>query len=152
RFSLCDLLRACGDVRQTALRRDVPFWRWPGARARAGGWRNATTPKLIGECGGLDCSADRHDLVGVYAIERRHAGKLLRPLADERDAGRAADEDDVVEVRRREPRKRHGVLGDLEAPLHERIDDRLKLPTREAEVEVEVRATHAVRDFPEALL
>ena len=49
---------------------------------------------------GLDRRADGHDLVGVHALVRLLAEELLHGLDDLRHAGHAADQDDLVDLRR----------------------------------------------------
>ena len=98
-----------------------------GQRARlladdAGRRRDAALAHSLGERRGLDRGADRDDLVGVHAVERRRAEERLDALAHERHARRAADEDDLVERRRREARERERVLRDLERAIDERRD------------------------------
>ena len=64
-----------------------------------GGGRDAAAPRDLRERRGLDGGADGDDLVRVHAIERRRAEELLDAAAHERDARRAAHEDDLVERR-----------------------------------------------------
>jgi hypothetical protein len=66
----------------------------------------------------LDRRADRDDLVGVDALVGLLAEDLLAHLLDLRDAGRAADEDDLVDLARVEP----GVLDRLSAGLAEALE------------------------------
>ena len=92
---------------------------------------------VAGEHAGLDRGADRDDLVGVDAAVRLLARELLDLLLDGRHARHAADEDDVVDLRRAL------VLGVVER-LADRGDDALEqvggqlveLGAREAHVEV----------------
>ena len=58
--------------------------------------RSLTSPD---EDPGLDGGADRHDLVGVDALVGLLAEELLHQLLDLRDAGRAADQHDLVDLR-----------------------------------------------------
>ena len=60
---------------------------------------------VAGEHAGLDGGADRDDLVGVDALVRLLAEELLHHLLHHRDARRAADEDDLVDVLRLDARR-----------------------------------------------
>jgi hypothetical protein len=54
-----------------------------------------TSPESTPAC---TAGADGHDLVRVHALVGLLAEELLHRLLDERDARRAADEDDLVDV------------------------------------------------------
>ena len=86
---------------------------------------------------------------GIDAIERRRAEERLDALADERHARRAADEDDLVEGRRREARERERVLGDLERAIDERRDHVVEIAPRHRERVVDRRAAAAVAELLE---
>ena len=86
--------------RQAVRRGDLFVVRFGGerlARGRDGRGRDASAARDLGERRGLDGGADGDDLVGVDAVERRRAEELLDAAPHERDARRAADEDDLVE-------------------------------------------------------
>src|SRR5690606_18786869 len=59
---------------------------------------------LAGEHGGLDGRADGHALIGVDPLVGFLADEVLDGLLDRRDAGRAADEDHLVDLVRLQPR------------------------------------------------
>ena len=119
----------------------------PGGEPRRSG--DAPAARRVREGRGLDRRADRHDLVGVHPVERRGAEKGLDAPTNDRHPRRASDEDRPVELARREPRQGEGVLGHLEGALEERFGHPLELGAREAEGEIEVRASHAKGDFAE---
>ena len=81
---------------------------------------------LAAEHAALDRGADGHGLVGVDALGRFLAEEVLDDLLDLRDAGRAADEDHLVDLARGQPgvleRLAAGLLGLLEQVLDQALE------------------------------
>ena len=75
----------------------------------------------------LERGARRDDLVRVHALVRLLAEELLHRLLHRRHARHAADEDDVVDVRRRELRVGERLAARLERPLDEVAGEHLEL-------------------------
>jgi hypothetical protein len=92
----------------------------------------------------LERGALRHDQIGIDARLGLLAEVLLHHLPHERHAGRAADEDDAVELRRRDSRDTHRVVAHRERTLDERTRELLERRARETEREIERRAGLAV--------
>ena len=84
----------------------------------------------------LDGRADGDDLVRVDALVRLLADQLLDLVDHGRHAGHAADENDVVDRGRLEPRVGERLLGRLDSPLEEIGGQLVQLRARELEVEV----------------
>src|SRR5206468_9642940 len=82
------------------------------------------------EHAGLDRSADRDDLVGVDALVRLLAtAELADELLDHRHAGRAADQDDVIDLRKLDARVLDGKLERAAASIDEVGTHALELGT-----------------------
>ena len=101
---------------------------------------------------GLKRRAARDDQVGVD-VGKRLATKVLRDHSlQKRYPGRAADEDDVVELCRSKARRFHRVFTDVEAARHERLAHVLELLTRQRVVQVQRSAAIAVSELFDAKL
>ena len=85
---------------------------------------------------GLDGGADGDDLVGVDALVGLLAGEALDQVLDGGHAGRAADEDDVVDVGLRQPGVGDGLLERALARLDQVGGELLELGPGELQVEV----------------
>src|SRR5205823_14741162 len=88
------------------------------------------------EHAGLERGADGDDLVGVDAFVRLLADQLLDLFLHRRHAGHAADEDDVVNLRRVETCVGQRLLRRTDRPLEQVGRDLLELRPRELEIEV----------------
>ena len=76
---------------------------------------------------GLHGGAERDDLVGVQLAVRRPAEQLADQAPDERDARRAADQDDLVDLRRLEARVGERLPARLERAIDDRTNQRFEL-------------------------
>ena len=88
------------------------------------------------EHAGLDRGADGDDLVRVDALVRVLADELLHLRLHRGHAGHAADEDDVLDVGRREARVRQRLLRRPDGALEQVVRQLVELRARELEVEV----------------
>ena len=77
---------------------------------------------------GLHRRAERHDFVGIELAMRRLAEELLNALPHERHARRAADQHDLVDLTRGEPRVIERHTAGAERGVHQRA--RSALPAR----------------------
>ncbi len=102
-----------------------------------------------GERGGLDRGADGDDLVRVHAVHGLLGEGLLHAPPHERDAGAAADEDDVVEGVVLEARELERVVAHAEAAVDERHRDLLELRAAHDERDVDRPAARAVAELLE---
>ena len=89
------------------------------------------------EHAGLDGGADGDDLVGVDALVGLLAGELLHEVLHRGHAGRAADEDDVVDLVLGEPGVLDRLLERLAAALEQVGGELLELRARQLLVEVQ---------------
>ena len=80
---------------------------------------------------GLHGGAERDDLVGVQLAVRRPAEQLADQATDERDARRAADEHDLVDLRRAELGVGERLTARLERAVDDRPDERVELRARD---------------------
>src|SRR2546425_944529 len=76
------------------------------------------------------------DLIGFAALVRVLADQLLALRLHRRHAGHAADEDDVVDLRRVEPGVRERLLRRADRTLEQIVCELLELRARELQVEV----------------
>ena len=86
---------------------------------------------VAAERGALERRAGGDDLVRVHALVRLLAEELLHRLLHRGHARHAADEDDVVDVVRRELRVVERLLAGLERPLDEVAREQLELRARQ---------------------
>ena len=91
---------------------------------------------LAGEHRALDRRADRHDFVRVHRAVRLLAEVVLHDFLDLRNARRAADENDLVDVLRLEAGVLERLLHRLERALDQVVHELLELGARERVVEV----------------
>ena len=84
----------------------------------------------------LDRGADGHDLVRVDALVRLLAEELLHDLLHLRHAGHAADQDDLVDLGRREAGVLERLAAGLDGALDQVVDQRLELGARELQRQV----------------
>jgi hypothetical protein len=91
---------------------------------------------LAREHAGLDRRADGDDLVRVHAAVGILAEEALHELLHLRDADRAADQHDLVDVARRDTRVLAGRPHRLERALDQVVDELLELRAREPQVQV----------------
>ena len=80
---------------------------------------------------GLHGGAERDDLVRIQLAVRRPAEQLADQPAHERNAGRAADQHDFVDLRGLQAGVRERLPARLERALDDRPDQRLELGARE---------------------
>ena len=80
---------------------------------------------------GLDRRADRDDFVRVDALVRLLAEELLHDLLHLGHAGHAADEDDLVDLARRQAGVLQRLAAGLDRALDEVVDQRLELGARQ---------------------
>ena len=85
---------------------------------------------LAGEHRALNCRADRHDFVRVHRPVRLLAEEPLDHFLDLRNARRAADENDLVDVLRVEAGVLERLLHRLERALDQVVDELLELGAR----------------------
>ena len=98
------------------------------------------------EDAGLDRGADGDDLVRVHSLVRLLAEELLHDLLHLRHAGHAADEDDLVDLARRQAGILERLLAGLDGALDQVVDQALELGARELDGEV-LRARGIRRDI-----
>ncbi|MNK62765.1 NAD-specific glutamate dehydrogenase [compost metagenome] len=91
---------------------------------------------LTAEDAGLDGGAEGDGLIGVDRLVRLLAEELADGVLHRGDAGRAADEDDLVDVGGLEVRVGHGLTGGPHGGLDEIGGHLLELGARERHVEV----------------
>ena len=89
--------------------------------------RRSTLLDVAGQDRPLDRRADGDDLVGIDPLVRLLAEDLLDDLLDARHAGRAADQDDLVDVGRLELGVFHGLQDRPAAAFEEVIGQLLEL-------------------------
>src|SRR5215203_1636563 len=85
---------------------------------------------------GLDGGAYGHDLIGVDALVRLLARDLLDLLLNGRDAGGAADEDNLVHLALAKPRVLHCLAHRTGRRLHKVRGELVELRTAKREIEV----------------
>src|SRR5579875_1047136 len=85
---------------------------------------------------GLDCRADRHDLVGIDRAVGLPAEEGLHRLDHLGHARLSADQDDLVDLARLEPRVLERVAARFDGLLDQVVDQRLELGARHLDVEV----------------
>ena len=86
---------------------------------------------FAGEHAGLDRRADRDDFVRVHALVRFLAEQLLDDRLHARDARRAADQHDFVDLRRVDAGVGQRLLGRADRLLQQVFDQRLELRARQ---------------------
>src|SRR5258705_543362 len=85
---------------------------------------------------GTPRGAGRHDLVRVHALVRLFAEQFLDDGLHARNARGAADEDDLVDLRRVDARIRQRLLGRADSLLEQVFDNLLELRARQLHGEV----------------
>jgi hypothetical protein len=100
---------------------------------------------LTDEHAALDGCADGDALIRVDALGRLFVQDIADCVLHRRDAGRAADEDDLVDIVRREVGVCHGFLRRAHRALDEVRRHLIELRARESEVEM-LRAVGISRD------
>ena len=115
------------------------------AEAQRGDVEQQDVLDVAAQHAGLDRRADGDDLVGVDRLVRLLAGEALHEIGHGRHAGRAADEDHVVQVALLDAGVLEGLLERDAATLHQVGGHLLELGARQRLVEVQ-RAVGRGRD------
>ena len=91
---------------------------------------------VAGQHAGLDRRADRDDFVRVHALVRLLAEQLLDDRLHLRNARRAADQHDLVDLRRVDAGVGQRLLGRADGPLQQVVDELLELGARQLHLQV----------------
>ncbi len=84
---------------------------------------------------GLHRGAERNHFVRIEIAVRLPAEEICDQTADERNPGRSADQDHLVDLRQLQPGVGQGLTARLERPVDHRPDRHLELRSRDARAE-----------------
>src|SRR5450631_2223074 len=136
-----------GWLRRRASRGVASVW-LRGARGRARRGRNRRTALFrAAQGGGLNGSADRHDLVGVDVGAQRLFEELLDTALYERNARRAANHEHAVEIVGRQARDAERLATHVEGAIDNGRGHALELAASHRELKIDGLATGTVADL-----